>query len=237
MNDQVNNLGQEVGESLPEWVAPEWPAPVRMAGRHCALAPLDPSAHSEALYRVFAEDADGRDWTYLPYGPFDDFKQFDTWLQAVAAQNDPQFYVIEDADNREVLGLLSLLRIQPKVGSIEVGHIHYSPQLQKTAAATEAMFLLMQRVFDQLGYRRYEWKCDNLNSRSKAAALRLGFVFEGVFRQATVYKGRNRDTAWFSITDKEWSELKPAYEHWLDPNNFNAEGKQIQSLASLRNVK
>jgi len=237
MNDRVNSFGQELGEPLVDWTGSEWPAHERMSGRHCALVPLDPKLHSEALYQVFADDQGGRDWTYLGYGPFDDFEQFDYWLNSIGVQTDPQFYVIEGAQSGSVLGLLSLLRIQADAGSIEVGHIHYSRKLQQTAAATEAMFLLMHRVFEDLGYRRYEWKCDDLNLRSKAAAARLGFVFEGVFRQALVYKGRNRDTAWFSITDKEWPLLKRAYELWLDPNNFGVDGVQINSLASLRNLK
>jgi len=146
---------------------------------------------------------------------------------------DPLFHAIVERKTGEAVGVASYLRIDPANGVIEVGHINYSPLLQRTRAATEAMFLMMRRVFDELGYRRYEWKCDALNAPSRAAAGRYGFRFEGIFRQATVYKGRNRDTAWYAIIDKDWPALKAAYERWLAPENFDAEGRQRVRLAAL----
>ena len=202
-----------------------------MEGRYCALTPLDPKAHAEALFNAFAEDAENIDWAYLPYGPFDSLPVLTTWLEEVANQSDPFFFTVMDRQAGPV-GVASYLRISPANGSIEVGHIHFSPQLQRTPAATESMYLMMKQAF-ALGYRRYEWKCDALNQRSRRAALRLGLSYEGIFRQATVYKGRNRDTAWYATIDLEWPKLKTAFEAWLDPANFDASGKQKVSLSDL----
>ncbi len=179
------------------------------------------------------EDAEGRDWTYLPYGPFHSRIEFLAWLNKECVHNDPLFHAIIDPTTDSAVGLASYLRIEPSVGVVEVGHLHYSPRLQPTPAATESMFLMMSRVFDELGYRRYEWKCDALNERSRRSALRLGFTFEGIFRQATVYKGRNRDTAWFSITDAVWPSLRQAHQQWLSPENFSNSGVQVQRLSAF----
>jgi RimJ/RimL family protein N-acetyltransferase len=176
---------------------------------------------------------DARDWTYLPYGPFERLEAYRAWTDQVAAADDPLFHTIIDGASARAAGVASLMRIDSVNGVIEVGHIKYTPALQRTAAATEAMFLLMRRVFDELGYRRYEWKCDALNAPSRAAATRLGFMFEGIFRQAVVYKGRNRDTAWFSIIDREWPALRSAYERWFAADNLDAQGRQRRSLGAL----
>jgi len=202
-----------------------------MEGQYCALTPLDPKAHAEGLFNAFAKDAENIDWAYLPYGPFDSLPALQAWLEEIARKSDPLFYTLMDRQG-DAVGVASYLRISPANGSIEVGHIHYSPQLQRTPAATEAMYLMMKQAF-ALGYRRYEWKCDALNQRSRRAALRLGLSFEGIFRQATVYKGRNRDTAWYATIDLEWPKLKTAFETWLDPANFDASGKQKMSLSDL----
>ena len=154
-------------------------------------------------------------------------------MEAVCLGGDPLFHAVVDRNSGKAAGVASYLRIGPAVGVIETGHINYSPLLQRTPAATEAMYLMMRRVFDELGYRRYEWKCDSLNARSRRAAERLGFTYEGVFRQATLYKGRNRDTAWYSITDKEWPRLKYGFQAWLSPGNFDSDGCQRQSLPDL----
>jgi RimJ/RimL family protein N-acetyltransferase len=200
-----------------------------MVGRDCRMEPLDPARHAPALYDAFRLDTAGVDWTYLPYGPFDDAGAFRTWLDGIAVGDDPLFYtVVDDAD--KAVGVASYLRIFPDIGSIEVGHIHYSPLLQRSRAATEVMYLMMRRAFDELGYRRYEWKCDSLNAPSRRAADRLGFVYEGTFRQATIYKGRNRDTAWYSIIDTEWPAVRRAFEAWLHPANFDASGAQRTQL-------
>jgi len=201
-----------------------------MTGRFCSLVPLEPATHSSDLFRAYASAEDDGDWTYLPYGPFTDQADFDAHLGHYANQRDPLFFVILDQADRAV-GVASYLRVNPPMASIEVGHIHFSRELQGTPAATEAMYLMMKRAFSS-GYRRYEWKCDALNGPSRAAALRLGFQFEGIFRQAAHYKGRNRNTAWFGIIDAEWPALKVEFERWLDPSNFDADGRQLSSLAN-----
>jgi len=198
----------------------------------CRLERLDPAKHTAELYEANLAD-DGRGWTYLGYGPFSSLDAYAEWVRGAAASRDPLFYAIIDAGLGRAVGVATLMRIDPANGVIEVGNIKYSPALQRTVAATEAMFLLMRYVFDELGYRRYEWKCDSLNAPSRAAAARLGFTYEGTFRQAVVYKGRNRDTAWFSIIDQEWPALKRAYEQWLAPANFDAEGRQRRRLSDL----
>ena len=171
-------------------------------------------------------------WTYLSYGPFDTLNSYRGWAEEMSRRSDPLFYAIIERATERALGVASYLRINPPAGTIEVGHIGYSPPLQRTPAATEAMFLMMERAFT-LGYRRYEWKCDSLNGPSRAAAQRLGFSFEGVFRQATVVKGRNRDTAWFSVIDGEWPALRDAFQRWLHPANFDEQGKQRMRLSAL----
>lgn len=203
-----------------------------MVGRFCRLEALNPDRHADALYAANALDTEGRMWTYLPYGPFETREIYRRWLDEMVRADDPWFYTILDGATSQPVGLAAYLRIFPATGSIEAGHLNYSPRLQRTPAATEAMFLMMQRAF-QLGYRRYEWKCDVLNAKSYAAAQRLGFSFEGVFRQATVYKGRNRDTAWFSVLDYEWPALEQAFRRWLDPSNFDEQGTQRVRLSEL----
>ena len=205
-----------------------------MEGRTCRVEPIDPTRHSADLFAAFSADAENRIWTYLPYGPFATLRDFQAWMENSCLGDDPLFHAVVDRASDKAIGVASYLRITPEVGVIEVGHINYSPALQKTPAATEAMYLMMARVFDELGYRRYEWKCNALNAASRNAAERLGFTFEGVFRQATISKGRNRDTAWFALLDRDWPAAKAAFQAWLDPSNFDAAGKQMQSLAELR---
>jgi len=205
-----------------------------LRGRFCRVEPLDPERHAHDLHIANQGDLDGGMWTYLSVGPFGDEDAYRAWLTGAARSEDPLFYAIVDAESGQAVGLASYLRIDPANGVIEVGHLQFSPRLQRTPAATEAMYLMMRRAFEELGYRRYEWKCDSLNAPSRAAAGRYGFRFEGIFRQAIVYKGRNRDTAWFSITDAEWPHVKAAFERWLAPENFDAAGGQLQKLATLR---
>jgi RimJ/RimL family protein N-acetyltransferase len=229
-----NGLGQEIGEPVPGWTTRPAPPRTAMAGRYCVVEPLDPARHAADLAAANAADGGARNWTYLPYGPFADGQEYRAWLDRAAARDDPLFHAVIERRTGAALGVASFLRIDTANGVIEVGHINFSPLLQRTIAATEAMALMMARTFDELGYRRYEWKCDSLNAASRAAASRLGFRFEGIFRQAVVVKGRNRDTAWFSILDREWPGLKDAFARWLDPGNFDAAGRQAQSLAALR---
>ena len=232
MTQNVNQFGQPVGESVVGWKAPTAPPREAWEGKHCRLEPLKPELHAADLFRALAADSQGLGWTYLPYGPFREFEEFRQWMLETCTGADPLFFSLFDTSHLRPLGVASYLRITPASGSIEVGHIHYSARLQRSRAATEAMYLMMERAFD-LGYRRYEWKCDSLNAPSRAAAQRLGFSFEGIFRQATVYKGRNRDTAWYSIIDAEWPELQRAFQTWLDPSNFDESGRQKSSLSSL----
>lgn len=228
-----NDLGQPIGFPLPDWKPCAPPPMTPMVGAHCRLERLNIDAHAQDLFDANITDTDGRIWTYLGYGPFVDVDAYKGWIKSQALGADPLFHAIIDQATDKAIGVASYLRIEPPIGSIEVGHINYSPLLQKTIAATEAMYLMMARVFDELGYRRYEWKCDNANAKSRGAAERLGFTFEGVFRQCTIYKGRNRDTAWFSILDSEWPAVKVAYQEWLAPSNFNDDGSQKRALSDL----
>jgi RimJ/RimL family protein N-acetyltransferase len=232
MEELINQLGQPIGSPLGSWVAARKPNREVLKGRFGRLEPMDPARHGRDLYAANSLDAGGAMWTYLPYGPFPTFDSYDAWLQANNRGDDPLFFTIVDIATGKAVGKAAYLRITPESGSIEVGHVVFSPALQRSPAATEAMFLMMRRAF-QLGYRRYEWKCDALNAKSRAAAERLGFVFEGVFRQATVYKGRNRDTAWYSIVDREWPRLQQAFLRWLHPSNFDECGQQRIRLADF----
>jgi RimJ/RimL family protein N-acetyltransferase len=229
---RVNEHGQPIGPALPDWHAPPPPGRETMHGRYCRLEPLDASTHAADLHAANALDTAGRNWTYLGVGPFASFADYRAWVESVAAGSDPLFFAIVDTRTDRAVGVASYLRIAPASGSIEVGHLNYSPLLARTPAATEAMYLMMRRAFE-LGYRRYEWKCDALNAPSRAAAQRLGFSYEGLFRQALVYKGRSRDTAWYSVVDGEWPALRRAFERWLRPENFDAGGAQRESLSAL----
>ena len=204
-----------------------------MEGRFCRLEPLDPARHAGDLFAANQLDKDGRNWTYLSVDAFAELEGYRAWLDQVAKADDPLFHAIIDNSTSQAVGVATFMRIDPPNGVIEVGNINYSPLLQRKPGATEAMYLMMARVFDELGYRRYEWKCDSLNAPSRAAAARLGFQYEGLFRQAVVYKGRNRDTAWFSMIDSEWPALKRAYQQWLAPENFDAAGQQKRKLSDL----
>jgi RimJ/RimL family protein N-acetyltransferase len=233
MSDAMLDLAQPIGAPLPNWRARPRPPRTAMHGRFCRVEPLEPARHADDLFAANQLDGGGRNFTYLFQEPFQTLEAYRAWLGQVAPADDPLFHAIVDATTGKAVGLATFMRIDPAHGVIEVGNINYSPLLQRTAAATEAMFLMMRRVFEELGYRRYEWKCDSLNAPSRAAALRLGFQYEGLFRQAVVYKQRNRDTAWFSIIDADWPCLKQAYVHWLAPTNFDAQGRQIRALGTF----
>jgi RimJ/RimL family protein N-acetyltransferase len=228
---RTDELGQPIGEAVPGWTARPRPGRGPMLGRYCRVEALEPDRHGRDLFEAYAQDTVGRTWTYMAYGPFPKLDAYAAWAAPAAASQDPLFHAIVDQATGKAVGVAAYLRIEPAVGVIEVGHIAYAPILQRTPAATEAMYLLMRRVFEELGYRRYEWKCDALNAASRAAAERLGFTFEGIFRQATLYKGRNRDTAWYSVIDREWPQRKAAFEAWLDPANFDGQGRQRTRLA------
>ncbi|HEX9768246.1 MAG TPA: GNAT family protein [Kiloniellales bacterium] len=228
-----NALGQPIGFPVENWRSCARPPRTALAGRTCRVEPLDPERHAAALHGANLEDRENRIWTYLPYGPFATLADYRAWMAASCLGDDPLFHAVVDTAHGAASGVASYLRIDPPVGVIEVGHINFAPRLQNTTAATEAMYLMMRRAFAELGYRRYEWKCDALNAASRRAAERLGFRFEGVFRQATLYKGRNRDTAWYAVIDRDWPGTRDAFEAWLDPGNFDADGHQRGSLATL----
>ncbi len=229
---RVNEWGQPIGPALPEWVPPPRPARAALNGSYCRLEPLDAEQHAADLWRAWSSKPTDASWTYLPYGPFSSESQLTDWIRAQAAAADPLFLAILDPDSGKALGWISWMRITPEAGSIEIGHLAFSPALQRTRMATEAIFLTIRECF-RLGYRRVEWKCDALNAPSRAAAERLGFQFEGLFRQALVYKGRSRDTAWYSILNQEWIGLEVGFKGWLAPENFSADGSQLQSLRTL----
>lgn len=223
----INNLGIEV----KNWQERNRPDATSMYGNYCILELFDFEKHGSQLFAALQISNSGESWTYLPYGPCFTLSEFDQCMKKICSDKDTLVYTILDAKTKQPVGVCGYLRINPEHGVIEVGHLHYSILLQKTAAATEAMYLMMKYAFDDLGYRRYEWKCNNLNEPSKKSAIRLGFTFEGVFRQSNVFKKHNRDTAWFSIIDSEWPAIKKRLENWLHSNNFDDQGKQIKNLS------
>lgn len=231
----LNAYQQPIGPSLAGWVPRPAPQRRTFQGHYCRLEPLEP-CHTEALYAAYRLSPDERDWTYLPAGPFPELEDFRRHVEAAAASADPFYFAVIDERTGRAVGSFALMRIDRNNGVIEVGMVAFSALLKRTPIGTEAQYLLMRYAFDELGYRRYEWKCDHLNAPSREAALRLGFQFEGIFRQAIVYKGRSRDTAWFSIIDGEWPRCRDAFEAWLAPGNFDGEGRQRRSLGDIRSA-
>lgn len=225
------DTGQQIGLPVDTQSA-ERPGAITLQGRFGHLENLK-TGHAENLWQAVR----GHDalWTYMYDGPFTDEAAFSAWITACATSDDPRFYVILDAKDR-ALGVAALMAIQETYRVIEVGNILYAPALQRTPLATEAQYLLARYVFENLGYRRYEWKCNALNAPSRRAAERYGFSFEGIFRQHRIVKGRNRDTAWFSMLDNEWPTRKAAFERWLAPENFGADGKQKLSLGAVNGI-
>ncbi len=230
-NTHHNLFNQPVGYPLPNWRAPAVPPRTVLMGRYCRVEPLLADQHAAALYAANSADT-GPMWTYLGYGPFEGYGRYKEWMESMESSQDPLFHAIVEKETGQASGVAAYLRIDCNNGAIEVGHIVYAPRLRRTPAATEAMFLLMQQAF-ALGYRRYEWKCDALNAPSRAAAQRLGFSYEGLFRQAVIYKGRNRDTAWYAMTDQDWPAIRDAFTQWLAPENFDEKGQQQVALSAL----
>ena len=220
------------GEIVESFSIPPHPKGISIKGRLVDLKPLNSNKYAKELFLSNSLDEKGTNWAYLPYGPFDSQVDYAKWIKSFEEGDDPVFFAVISKKLKKAIGIASFLRINPAQGLIEVGHINYSPLLQKTTEATEAMFLMMKWVFDN-GYRRYEWKCNALNLKSRRAAQRLGFSYEGVFRQMTISKGRNRDTAWFAIIDKEWQDLKRCFDQFLSESNFDNNGKSKVSLTSL----
>ncbi|MGA8403123.1 MAG: GNAT family protein [Stellaceae bacterium] len=229
-----NEFGQWIGwQIVPGWKPALRPPLTPMEGRFAIVEPLDAARHAADLFAANAE-GDGSNFTYYAYGPFATVAEQRAWIDSQSADPSRLFHAIIDKAAGQAVGVAAYANITPAMGVIEVAGLNFSPRLQRKLAATEAMFLMMRRAFDEIGYRRYEWKCDSWNLPSRAAAARLGFTYEGLFRQAIVVRGRNRDTLYFSIVDREWPRLKQAFERWLDPGNFDAEGRQKRSLASFR---
>lgn len=228
----INQFNQEIGHAVKDWQSAKMPSSRILAGRFCLLEPLNQEMHGQKLFEIL-HDNSGESWTYLPYGPFQNLQEFEAWVNKSVLERDSFFYAILDKETNQPIGICAYLKINLEHGTIEVGHLNFSHLLQRKPAATEAMYLMMKQAFDELGYRRYEWKCNSLNQPSWQAAERLGFKFEGVFRQHFVVKNHNRDTAWFSIIDNEWPTLKAKFERWLDGNNFDKLGKQLIKLQDI----
>jgi RimJ/RimL family protein N-acetyltransferase len=234
MSTRENQYGQPIGPAVDGWSARPRPQRTDMPGRYCRLEPVNAARHGADLFAAYMEAPDDRDWTYLFYKRPERAEDCHAYLTNLEKSEDPLHFTIVSADTGRAVGTAALMRIDPTHGVIEVGSIAFAPRLKQTRAATESMYLMMHRAFDELGYRRYEWKCDSLNAPSRSAAERYGFTFEGIFRQAIVYKGRSRDTAWYSITADEWPGVRFAFETWLSPANFDANGQQKRRLADLR---
>lgn len=205
-----------------------------MEGSHVVLRPIEPHRDAEALFALSHEPGgDPGIWTYLPDGPYETVATYRRSLEAAASSEDSIYFTILGLPEERPLGMCAYMRITPELGVVEIGHIWFAPELQRTTAATETIFLLARHVFDDLGYRRLEWKCNSLNAPSIRAAERFGFTFEGTFRNHLVVKGRNRDTAWFSIIEEDWPAIGSGFEAWLEPENFDVDGRQRRSLSEL----
>jgi RimJ/RimL family protein N-acetyltransferase len=232
-NYRLNEHGQPVGFDLSGWKAPPFPPHATLPGRYCRLEPLNAGRHAADIFDAQADDPQGTRWTYSFHGPYSNFAAYEGWVRGTQSSRDPQFYAIVDAASGRAVGSCAYMRIDPAHGVIEVGNIYFSPRLAQTRVATEAIFLAVANAF-ALGYRRFEWKCDSCNLPSRRAATRFGFTYEGMFRQAIVNKGRNRDTTWFAIIDRDWNGgLRDAYLRWLDPSNFDTAGVQKLRLSAL----
>ncbi|MGQ7241947.1 GNAT family N-acetyltransferase [Salinicola sp. V024] len=236
----TNDYGQPVGADIENWRPPSLPDAVALQGRFCRLEPLDPALHASALWPAWQmpdpaisndHEAKAR-WTYLGGRRFDDEAGCRRWLETMTAGNDPRCYAIIDPADDRAVGMATYLRIVPTDGSLEIGHLSFSPRMARTPISSEALMLMIRYAFE-LGYRRVEWKCDALNAPSRRAAERLGFRFEGLFRQHRVVNGRNRDTAWFSIIDEEWPAIRRCHEQWLSAENFDIDGRQRRSLSNM----
>lgn len=226
-----NQFGQVIGTQVKYWIPRQMPKKMAMQGNFCTVEPLDIDLHGPKLFKAFQFENHGETWTYLPFGPFSAYDEFSKWLSRASVSK--MFFSIVDIKDHAPQGLASYHDIDPEHGVCEVGSVHYSKLLQKKRSGTEAMYLMMYHIFEELGYRRYQWRCNTLNWPSRAAAERLGFKLEGIFRQSNVFKGFNRDTAWYSIIDSEWPGLKEKFQKWLDPSNFGIDGNQILKLQEI----
>ena len=229
----VNEYGQMIGESMEDYTPGELPSIDFLGGNYARIEALSVEKHAKDLLAVYGSDTPREMWTYLFQEPVADMEELVTLLNQMLARKDRFYYAIIDKETGKALGTFSLMRIDQTNRVIEVGAVTFSPALKHTRMGTEAQFLLARYVFEELHYRRYEWKCDALNLPSRRAAERLGFIYEGTFRQAVVYKGRTRDTDWLSMIDKDWPQVKSRLETWLSPENFDKNGRQYKSLREL----
>lgn len=225
---RINKFGQKIGDELLTWGKRELPSKINLDGRYCRLEPLDVGKHSQELFQAYSKAPNDSMWTYLPVGPFKKYEEYKELANSFSNSSSFFHYAVINRTNGVAIGTLSLMRADPDNGTIEIGYVIFSPELQRTTISTEAQYLLMKYALDVLKYRRVEWKCDNLNAPSRKAALRLGFNFEGTFRNAAIYKGRSRDTDWFSVIDKEWPDTRTSLETWLCEGNFK-DGLQVRS--------
>lgn len=233
MTIQLNEFQQPVGRDLSDWKHAKQPGKKDFVGKFCRLERLNVEKHAEELYEAYQDSPDERNWTYLPFGPFYSCDEYRNFLMDAEASNDPCHYTVIEKSTNKPVGTVALMNIDTANGVIEIGSVVYSPRMQRTPLSTEVMALLQEYIFDELGYRRLEWKCNSLNEPSRSAAERFGFSFEGIFRQLQVTKGKNRDTAWYSILDNEFNIVKHAYKKWLSSNNFDESGRQLNKLADL----
>ena len=230
---KMNELGQPIGDALPNFKPGDLPKMERLEGRYVIVECLSKDKHGADLYEVYGPDSPADMWTYLFQNPVQSQEEWSALLDQMLTAQDRFYYAIVDKESGKALGTFALMRINRGSRVMEVGSVTYSPQLKRTRLATEAQYLLARYVFEELEYRRYEWKCDALNQPSRYAAERLGFIYEGTFRQAVVYKGRNRDTDWLAMIDKDWSAVKTRLEKWLSPDNFDENGQQIKALSDF----
>lgn len=231
MQHPVNSYNQPLGQALPEWTIRPIPPKIVINGQYCRLEPINSKKHTEDLYQAYYTNVpDARDWTYLSKDRPQSKDEYAHLVKEMEESTDFHHYAVIDIKSGQAVGTLAFMRIQPEYGVLEIGFVNFSPRLSKHTAATEAVFLMLKYVFDDLGYRRCEWKTDSLNSRSRDAAKRFGFHYEGLFRKDMVRKQRSRDTLWFSMIEDEWPQIKKTYETWLNPNNFDADGNQLTRL-------
>ncbi|WP_068170854.1 GNAT family N-acetyltransferase [Rothia sp. ND6WE1A] len=225
-----NEFDQPIGDEVSGWTPRPRPERVTLNGRFCTIEPLSTEKHGADLIETLLQRSENSIWTYMAAGPFETTEDFMEFLRVQESSADPLHFTIIDHELGKAVGTFSLMHMTPEHGTIEVGWVMYSQLLKRTATATEAQYLLMKYALGDLGYRRYEWKCDALNEPSRRAARRLGFRFEGIFRNALIYKNRSRDTAWFALTDEDWPHQKQAFENWLRPENFDNRGQQKEAL-------
>jgi RimJ/RimL family protein N-acetyltransferase len=233
---KLNDYGQPVG-CIVETDEFMFPQKITLEGEYCKLEPLQANTHAEMLFNELCQNNTNDVWTYLAYGPFSIFDEFSSWMDSVSSLKNQLFFAVINKINNTVSGITSLINIVQQHGTIEIAHVHFSPNIKKTRVATEAIYLMLSYVFDRLKYRRCEWKCDVLNEGSKSAAIRFGFVPEGVFENHFIVKNRSRDTAWYAITDKNWISLKESFISWLLPENFTSDGGQIKRLSEFRTTE